>query len=77
MQHEVPLHPTSLTKWRQRVGAEKLQELLAETVALAQREGQVSKRELAHVNVDTTVPFTNTTAEKNITHPTDSKLYPL
>ena len=28
MQHEVPLHPTSLTKWRQRVGAEKLAELL-------------------------------------------------
>lgn len=50
---------------------EKLQELLTETVALAQREGQISKRELAQVNVDATVQ------EKNITHPTDSRLYPL
>lgn len=69
MQHEVPLHPTSLTKWRQRIGAEKLAELLSETVALAVRAKQVTKQELAHVNVDTTVQ------EKNIAYPTDSKLY--
>lgn len=69
MQHEVPLHPTSLTKWRQRVGADKLAEMLSETVALAVREKQVTQQELAQVNVDTTVQ------EKNITHPTDSKLY--
>jgi len=68
MQHELPLHPTSLTKWRQRVGAEKLGSLLQETIALAVREKQVTKQELAQVNVDTTVQ------EKNITHPTDSKL---
>lgn len=69
MQHEVPLHPTSLTKWRQRVGAERLLILLDETVAIAVDEKQITKRELAQVNVDTTVQ------EKNITHPTDSKLY--
>jgi len=69
MQHELPLHPTSLTKWRQRVGVEQLVGLLEETIALALREKQVTKRELAQVNVDTTVQ------EKNITHPTDSKLY--
>jgi IS5 family transposase len=69
MQHELPLHPTSLVKWRKRVGVEKLLQLLQETVALATRENQVSQRELQQVNVDTTVQ------EKNITHPTDSKLY--
>ena len=69
MQHEMPLHPTSLTKWRQRVGAETLVEMLSETISLALREKQVTKRELAQVIVDTTVQ------EKNITHPTDSKLY--
>ncbi len=69
MQHEVPLHPTSLTKWRQRVGAEKLALLLEETIALALREKQITKHELSKVNIDTTVQ------EKNITHPTDSKLY--
>jgi len=68
MQHELPLHPTSLTKWRQRVGAEKLAELLGETLALALRENHVTQQELAQVNVDTTVQ------EKNITYPTDSKL---
>jgi IS5 family transposase len=69
MQHEVPLHPTSLTKWRQRVGAEKLAEMLQETISLALCEKQITKRELAQVTVDTTVQ------EKNITFPTDSKLY--
>lgn len=69
MQHELPLHPTSLVKWRQRVGAEKLIVLLQETISLASREKLVSPKELEQVNIDTTVQ------EKNITHPTDSKLY--
>jgi IS5 family transposase len=69
MQHELPLHPTSLVKWRKRVGVDKLLELLQETIALAVREKHVSRKELEQVNVDTTVQ------EKNITHPTDSKLY--
>lgn len=69
MQHQLPVHPTLLVKWRQRVGAEKLAEMLAGTLTLAVRQKHVSTKELAHVNVDTTVQ------EKNITHPTDSKLY--
>ncbi len=69
MQHELPLHPTSLVKWRNRVGAERIAVLLQETIALAVRERQVSPKELEQVTVDTTVQ------EKNITHPTDSKLY--
>ena len=69
MQHEVPLHSTSLTKWRQRVGAGNLVEMIQETIVLAVVEKLVTKQELAQVNVDTTVQ------EKNITFPTDSKLY--
>jgi len=69
MQHELPLHPTSLVKWRKRVGIARLRALLEETIALAVREKQVSPKELEQVNVDTTVQ------EKNVTHPTDSKLY--
>ena len=68
MEHACPIHPTSMTKWRNRVGAERLTELLKETIALAVREKHLSARDLAQVNVDTTVQ------EKNITHPTDSKL---
>ena len=62
MQHDVPLHSTSLTKWRQRVGAEKLAELIQETISLALSEQQITQRELAQVIVDTTVQ------EKNIAY---------
>lgn len=68
MQHELPLHSTSLVKWRQRVGAERLAELLKETLDLAVKAKEIAPKELQQVNVDTTVQ------EKNITHPTDSKL---
>jgi len=68
MQHECPIHPTSMTKWRNRVGAERLEELLKETIALAVREKHLPKNDLARITVDTTVQ------EKNITYPTDSKL---
>ena len=68
MQHECPIHPTSMTKWRNRVGVERLEELLTETIALAVCEKHLPRRDLARVTVDTTVQ------EKNITYPTDSKL---
>ena len=69
LQHECPLHPTSLVKWRQRVGAERFEMLLAETIRLAQDTGQVKPQELRRVNVDTTVQ------EKAIAFPTDARLY--
>ncbi len=68
MQHVCPIHPTSMTKWRNRVGAERLEALLTETIAVAVREKHLPRRDLKRVTVDTTVQ------EKNITHPTDSKL---
>jgi len=68
LQHECPIDPSSLSRWRKRVGAERLEMLLHETIALAQRDGHVSQADLQRVNVDTTVQ------EKNITYPTDSKL---
>jgi len=68
LRHKCPIHPTSMTRWRKRVGADRLVELLQETIALAKREGHVTQRDLERVNVDTTVQ------EKNITYPTDSKL---
>jgi IS5 family transposase len=68
MQHEMPIHPTSMTKWRQRIGPEKLAELLTQTIKVAVEQKHLPKRELQQVNIDTTVQ------EKNITHPTDSKL---
>ena len=68
MQHECPIHPTSLTRWRQRVGPERLVGLLKETVVVAVEQKHLPRRELKQVNVDTTVQ------EKHVTHPTDPKL---
>jgi len=68
MQHELPIDPSSMSRWRKRVGAERLELLLTETIALAVREKQLPKRDLQQITIDTTVQ------EKNITYPTDSKL---
>jgi transposase, IS5 family len=69
LQHECPIHPTSMVKWRQRVGAEKLEALLAETIRLALKHKQVTSQQLRKVTVDTTVQ------EKAIAFPTDARLY--
>lgn len=69
LQHELPLHPTSMGKWRKRFGDERLDALLAETILVAKETGVAKPAEFHHVNVDTTVQ------EKNITFPTDAKLY--
>jgi len=68
-QHECPLHPTTLVKWRRRVGAERLKVLLDETVATAVRMGEVRRKDLKRVLVDTTVQ------EKAVAYPTDARLY--
>ena len=68
MQHKCPLHSTTLIKWRKRVGPDRLEELIRETIALAVREKHLPKKDLKKINVDTTVQ------EKNITYPTDTKL---
>ena len=55
MQHEVPLDDSSMSRWRTRVGAQRLAAMLEETVAIAVRDKHVSENELKQVNVDTTV----------------------
>jgi len=57
-----------MTRWRQRIGAERLELLLAETVEAARRGGAVEEKHLRRVTIDTTVQ------PKAVTHPTDSKL---
>jgi transposase, IS5 family len=68
-QHELPCHPTTLVKWRHRVGEAGVEKLLLETINTAKREGLLSEKLCRRVNVDTTVQ------EKAITFPTDAKLY--
>ena len=67
--HEVPCDPTSLVKWRQRVGGEGSEKLLKESLAAAQREAVLTEAEIKRGNVDTTVQ------EKARAFPTDARLY--
>src|SRR5712671_1163665 len=67
-QHRLPLDRSSMTHWRNRMGEERLQALLQESLAVATRTGAMKPSELSRVIVDTTVQ------PKNITFPTDAKL---
>ncbi len=68
LQHDLPLHPTTLVKWRNRVG-DKLEALLEEILNVAMETKALKPHTLKHVNVDTTVQ------EKAIGFPTDARLY--
>jgi IS5 family transposase len=68
-QHELPCHPTTLVKWRNRVGEIGVEKLLSETIDTAKREGLLPEKLCYRVNVDTTVQ------EKAVCFPTDAKLY--
>jgi transposase, IS5 family len=69
MQHELPIDPSSLSRWRKRVGAERLEKLLETTIHTALAMKAVRPQEFQKVNVDTTVQ------EKAIAFPTDGRLY--
>jgi transposase, IS5 family len=64
----LPLDRSSMTHWRNRMGEERLQALLQESLAVATKTGAMKPVDLARVIVDTTVQ------PKNITFPTDAKL---
>lgn len=67
-QQEPPINPSSLTRWRQRVGEEGVEWLLTETIAAARRGKVVKAKSFEKIIVDTTV------MEKAIAYPTDSRL---
>lgn len=67
-QHRLPCHPTTLVKWRQRVGEAGVEKLLSHTIDTAKRLALLPEKLLKEVNVDTTVQ------EKAISFPTDAKL---
>lgn len=68
LQTKPPVDPSSLTRWRARLGEAGVEELLAETIEAARRAGVIKASSAKRVIVDTTV------AEKAIAHPTDSRL---
>jgi transposase, IS5 family len=68
-QHECPCHPTSLVKWRKRLGSEGMEHLLKQVIKTAMQCQALAFQEIHEVNVDTTVQ------EKAIAYPTDARLY--
>ena len=67
--HRLPIDPSSLTRWRKRVGPKGLEQLLGETLETAKRGENLTEQHMERVNVDTTVQ------EKAIAYPTDARLY--
>src|SRR5689334_24955709 len=66
--HTLPFDRSSLTRWRQRMGEERLVALIQESLAVATRTGAAKPADFRQVVIDTTVQ------EKAITFPTDAKL---
>ncbi len=66
--HKAPFDRSSMTRWRQRMGEERLEVLLQESLAVAVKTKAVDLKDLSKIIVDTTVQ------EKAITFPTDAKL---
>ncbi len=68
LQWELPIDPSSMTRWRNRLGPESLEKILAQTIVTAVKTEAVAPQDLKRVIADTTV------MKKNIAFPTDSKL---
>jgi IS5 family transposase len=69
LQWNFPIDPSSLTRFRNRIGANRMEKILSLTVSVAVESKAVKVKDLKKVNIDTTV------MPKNIEFPTDSKLY--
>jgi hypothetical protein len=69
-QHRLVFDRSSLTRWRQRMGEERLQALLQESLSVATRTEAIQPSDLNRVIVDTTVQ------PKNVMFPTDARLLP-
>lgn len=68
-EHDVPIDPSSMTRWRKRIGEAGAEGLLRETLEAGLKIKAVKPHQLKRINVDTTVQ------EKEIRFPTDARLY--
>ena len=66
--HELPFDRSSMTRWRQRMGEERIAALLQESLSVAVKTGAMKPQDVRRVIVDTTVQ------PKNVMFPTDAKL---
>ena len=68
LQTEPPIDPSSLSRWRKRLGEVGMEELLAQSIEAAKRANVIKPSSVQREIVDTTV------IEKAIAYPTDSAL---
>lgn len=68
-QHRMPIDASSMTRWRQRLGAAGAEQMLRATVEAGMKMGVIRPAELKRINVDTRVET------KAIRYPTDARLY--
>jgi IS5 family transposase len=68
-EHEPPIDPSLMTKWRNRIKSKGLEKLLEVTIQAGLDTKVLKRRSLAKLNVDTTVQ------EKAVSFPTDARLY--
>ena len=67
-QHKLVFDRSSMTRWRQRMGEEKLVALIQESLSVATKTGAAKPADFSKVIVDATVQ------PKAVAHPTDAKL---
>jgi IS5 family transposase len=68
LQTSPPIDPSSLSRWRKRLGEAGMEELLAQSIEAAKRASAIKPSSIKRVIVDTTV------MEKAVAYPTDSAL---
>jgi IS5 family transposase len=68
-QKTFPIDPSSLTRFRQRLGSEGIEHMFQELLMTGKRVGAIRDSHLNKVNIDTTVQ------EKAVAFPTDARLY--
>jgi IS5 family transposase len=68
-EYEMPINPSTMSRWRRRIQEAGAEELLKETIQAGLRLQIIKPSQLKRVNVDTTVQ------EKHIRFPTDARLY--
>jgi len=66
-EHTLPIHPSSMTRWRNRIGDSGHEQLLQETIESGLKLKAIKPSQLKRVNVDTTVQ------EKDVRYPTDAR----
>lgn len=68
-EHDLPIDPSSMSRWRGRAGRTGVEELLRQTIQAGLKLKLIEPKHLERINVDTTVQ------EKQVRFPTDSRLY--